>query len=129
MKKYILNSSLILLGAIFLFSFFGTKDPLLGKWRNDRYGIEVKIFKQNSLYFGHVTEAGNAKGNAKIKQGSMEVLKEFKKTSDSTFCCGSIFLPKYGIRIPAQIQLLDSKNLKVEGYLFGIKTISRWKKI
>jgi|GEM_PF-6971344 len=123
------NSSLILLGAIFTCSFFMKEDPLLGKWRNDRYGIEVRIFKQNNKYFGHVTEAGNKKGNEKIKKGPMEVLKNFKQTSDSTYCCGQLYLPKFNMSIPANIQLSNSKNLTVEGYLFGIKTSSHWRKI
>jgi hypothetical protein len=129
MNRIITNSSLILLGAIFLCSFLFKQDDLIGQWRNERYGFEVRIFKQNELYFGHVTDAGNEKGNEKIKKGPMEVLKNFKQTSDSTYCCGQLFIPKFNTSIPANINLTNSQNLTVIGYLFGIKTTSHWKKI
>ena len=75
MRKLLLNSSLFILGAIFLFSFFPLKDLLIGEWRNEKYGVEVIIFKKDNLYYGNVTEAGNEK----LKKGPMQVLKNFKK--------------------------------------------------
>lgn len=44
-----LTSSWIFLGAIFLCSFFTKEEPLLGKWRNKRYGVEVMIYKKKRI--------------------------------------------------------------------------------
>lgn len=122
----ILLSTLML---ILLASFYPNKDPLLGKWRNDKYGVEVVIFKNNNLYHGLVTEAGNKKGNEKIKKEPMQVLSNFKKTSDSTYCCGNVYLPKARVSIKSDIELLSPTLLKVVGHWMGIKTESFWKKI
>ena len=129
MRKLLLNSSLFILGAIFLFSFFPLKDLLIEEWRNEKYGVEVIIFKKDNLYYGNVTEAGNEKGNEKLKKGPMQVLKNFKKTSDSTYCCGSIYLPKVGINISSNILMNNSKTLTVTEYILGIKTESNWNRI
>jgi len=124
-----LTSSWIFLGAIFLCSFFTKEEPLLGKWRNKRYGVEVMIYKKKELYFGLVTDAGNKKGNEKIKKSPLQVLKEFKRTSDSTYCCGQIFLPKIGVHVPASIRLNGPNNLVAEGFVMGLKTSSYWTKL
>ena len=120
----------MLLGVIFLCSFFSSKDLLIGKWRNEKYGVEVVIFKQGNRYFGNVTEAGNRKGNEKLKNGEvMQVLENFRKTSDSTYCCGSIYLPKAGISVASQILITNKDNLVITGSRIGIKSSSHWNRV
>lgn len=126
MKRFIYHSSLILLGAIFLLSSQKKKDLLLGNWRNKKYGVEVTIFKKDSIYYGNVKDAGSKRGNEKLKKGPMQILRDFKKTSDSTYCCGSIYIPKTGTRIYSEIKITSPNTLIVTGNLLGIKTSSHW---
>ena len=124
-------ASLILFFCIsVLFFSFQQIDLLPGKWRNKKYGVEVIIYKKKNKYFGNVTEAGNKKGNDKLKKGEvMQILQNFVKTSDSTYCCGTIYIPKTKTTLQSTIQILDKNNLVVTGYVFGFKTSSKWVRI
>lgn len=130
MKTLYRNSSLIVLGAIYLCSFLPSKDYLLGEWRNKKHGVEVNIYKKKNLYFGKVTDAGNEKGNEKIRNGEvMQILQNFRKTSDTTYCCGTIYIPKINSTLKARIEIIDKNKLQVIGYVFGIPMVSKWTKI
>ena len=121
------NNSFIIIGAIFLFAFYPSNDLLLGKWKNKKHGVEVIIYKKGNLYFGNVTDAGNEKGNEKIRNGEvMQILQNFRKTSDSTYCCGTIYIPKTNSTLKAKIKMSDRNNLQVIGKVFGIPVISNW---
>jgi hypothetical protein len=129
MCNYLKHISLLLVLTLVLSSFQKQPDVLLGKWKNERYGVVVKIYKHNDRYFGNVLDAGTKRGNEKLKNGPLQVLQDFEKLNDSTYCCGSIYLPKAGIRITSDIEIIDNNNLVITGNIIGFKTREKWYRV
>lgn len=129
MKNHVKHIFLIALVAILFSSFQQEKDVLLGKWKNDRYGVVVKIYKYNDKYFGNVLDAGTKRGNEKLKNGPLQVLQDFEKVNDSSYCCGNVYLPKAGIRVQSDIAIIDNNNLVITGKIVGFKTKAKWHRV
>ena len=119
-------SCLLLILGVPIFSFSQKEDVLLGKWKNERYGVIVKIYHIDDRYFGNVLDAGTKRGNEKLKNGPLQVLQDFEKVNDSTYCCGSIYLPKAGIRVNSDISIIDKNNLVITGSIIGFHTSAKW---
>lgn len=113
----------------FVTTSFQQKDVLIGKWKNDRYGVIVNIYKYNDSYFGNVIDAGTKRGNEKLKNGPLQVLQDFKKVNNKFYCCGSIYLPKAGIRVASNIDIVDENNLIITGKIIGFNTRAKWHRV
>ncbi|MEL6194985.1 MAG: DUF2147 domain-containing protein, partial [Bacteroidota bacterium] len=79
--------------------------------------------------------SGSSEENEKLQQfkntqqKEVLILRDFEKKSDTKFCCGVIFQPKYKRTIKASMILKDENTLTINGK-YGILTGSRiWTKI
>ena len=69
------------------------------------------------------------KGNEKLKNGPLQVLQDFKKINETNYCCGSIYLPKAGIRVKSDIEITGPNNLLITGNIIGFNTSAKWYRI
>lgn len=104
-------------------------DGIEGKWRDNNGGAVILIYEENGLYFGQLISADNPEENQKIQEhGKVILMKNFKKTSPTEYCCGTIFQPKEKRTISATLILKDKNTLKINGK-YGAFTASRtWKR-
>ena len=125
------NTLLLLL----LFSVIGilganAQSGIIGKWKDEKKGAVIEIYEENGLYFGKVISADDPKKNEKIEaHGNVVILKNFKKESETAFCCGTIFQPKEKRTLSGTLKLKNENTLKVIGKYGMLSGSSTWKKL
>lgn len=125
--------------SIFLFIIIGLglslsaaaqSSGIVGDWKDDDGGGTIRIYEENGLYFGQLTEADDAKENKKIQQhGEVIIMKNFEKINNEKYCCGTIYQPREKRTISATLILKDEEILVIQGK-FGVFTGSRtWRRL
>jgi uncharacterized protein (DUF2147 family) len=117
---------LFLLGAGAITAF--GQSSIEGKWKDEEKGGTILIYKENGLYYGQLIAADDPDENAMIKDRKIMVIKDFQQEDDTTFCCGTLFQPKYKRELSGTLVLVNANQLKVKGK-YGLYTGSRvWKR-
>ncbi|MEM6768436.1 MAG: sterol desaturase family protein [Bacteroidota bacterium] len=111
------------------------QSSLQGKWKDHAKGAVVEIYEENGMFYGKLISSDDPKENEKLQNlkktqhKEVLILRDFEKKSDTKFCCGVIFQPKYQRTMEGNLILKDDNTLKINGK-FGILTGSRtWTKI
>jgi uncharacterized protein (DUF2147 family) len=134
---YLIHSSVtkvILLSSLFVLSLgiipINAQAEIEGKWRDNDKGVMVLIYEEEGKYFGQLIESDNAEANEKIQSnGKIIILRDFKKESETKFCCGKIYQPKKKKSFSASIELEDENTLKIIVKKGIIKRTQSWTKI
>lgn len=92
-----------------------------GKWKDDEDGGVILIYEEDGLYYGQLVAADKPEENAKIQGKTIVLMKDFQKTSDGQFCCGTIYQPREKRVISATLILKDDDALEINGR-YGIFT-------
>lgn len=103
-----------------------TGDAIIGVWQTDDQKARITINRQDSLYYGRLSNAAVSIGNAKLNLPTsflaINILREFKYTGDNRWD-GTIYEPKSKNTYQCYLKLNDDGTLKVRGYkdisLFG----------
>ncbi|MEM6805465.1 MAG: sterol desaturase family protein [Bacteroidota bacterium] len=107
------------------------KSPIEGKWKDHKNGGVIEIYEENGLYFGQLISADDPEENKLIQEHGKKIilLRNFKKISETQFCCGELYAPKRKKTLDAELFLEDENTLKVDGK-YGILTGSRrWSRV
>ncbi|WP_163381776.1 DUF2147 domain-containing protein [Cyclobacterium sp. SYSU L10401] len=123
------NMPLIFVSILMAFSFCA-QAQIEGQWKDTEKSITILIYEQEGKYFGQLLSSEDAEQNKKIQEnGKIVLLRDFKKKSDTKFCCGTIFQPKAKRTLDATLFLEDDKTLKIKasyGFFSGTKY---WKRL
>jgi uncharacterized protein (DUF2147 family) len=104
-----------------------TGDAIIGTWQTDDQKARITINRQDSLYFGRLSNAAVSIGQtAKINLPTgflgINILRDFKFSGDNRWD-GTIYDPKSKNSYQCYLKLNDDGTLKVRGYkgisLFG----------
>lgn len=95
-----------------------------GKWKDDEGGGVILIYQEDGMYYGQLAAADEPEENAKIQGKTIVLMKDFQKTSDTQFCCGTIYQPREKRLITATLILKDGNTLEINGR-YGLFTGSR----
>ncbi len=126
------------IGALFLFIVsislvnIKAKSPssIEGKWKDEKTGGIISIYEEDGLYFGQLLGADKAEHNQKIKEkGKIFILKNFKKESDTKYCCGTIFQPLEKRTVKGTLVLEEENKLKINGKYAGFTGSRIWKRM
>jgi uncharacterized protein (DUF2147 family) len=117
MKKIISFSFLLLLNAVLGINLISASSQpgIEGKWKNPQKGITILIYQEEDKYFGKLIAAEDPAQNEKISNhGEIVLLRDFKKESQTQYCCGTIFQPKEKRTLSATLILEDDNSLKIK---------------
>ena len=103
-----------------------TGDDIIGVWQTDDQKARITINRQDSLYYGRLSNAAVSLGTAKVNLPTgflaINILRDFKFTGDNRWD-GDIYDPKSKNTYQCYLKLNDDGTLKVRGYkgisLFG----------
>jgi uncharacterized protein (DUF2147 family) len=112
-SKYLLIACFLGVGA----SSSLAQSGIEGKWKDNKNGGTILIYEEDGKYFGQLIGADNPEENSKIQVQNKKIvlLKDFKKESDTNFCCGTIYQPRHKRTISATLELEDENALRVNG--------------
>lgn len=114
--KGIATFVIVILVLFFAHATMAQSHAIEGDWRYNDRGAIIRIYESEGAYYGQLIDAGNELDNEKLRQhGEVLLLKDFQKTSDTTFCCGTLFAPKRNKTFDASLLLQDDDTLKVHG--------------
>lgn len=101
-----------------------------GKWKDEKTGGIISIYEEEGLYFGRLLGSDKAEDDKKIKEkGPIYILKNFKKESETKYCCGSIFQPLEKRTVSGTLILEEENMLKINGKYAGFTGSRIWKRI
>ena len=127
--KRIIATFLIVLITISAIAATPFSNNIEGHWKLEDKGAVIKIYEKDGLYFGQLIETDNENENQKIKaHGKILILKNFKKTSQNNYCCGTVFAPKKKKTVPATMFIEDRNTIRIEvknGLFSGYKLLKR----
>lgn len=96
-----------------------------GTWKDPEKGGTILIYEQDGMYHGQLIASDDSEENKRIQErDKIILLKDFKKKSDTQYCCGTIFQPREKRMVSGTLILEDAQTLKVNGKV-GIFTGSR----
>ncbi|MEL6590196.1 MAG: sterol desaturase family protein [Bacteroidota bacterium] len=120
---------LLVLGGLFGSTLFG-QSSIEGVWKDGTEHGYIKITQVDGKYQGQLIGADDPEQDAKIQsKDAIFVLTDFVQKDESTFCCGTMFLPKYGISVEGKIEIIDEQTLKIHGSYGFISSTRVWKKM
>ena len=102
-----------------------------GKWKDETKGGVIEIYEENGLYFGKLISADNPEENEKVQAYGEDIIlmRNFEKKSDTKYCCGKMYQPKFKRTISATLILEDSNTLKIKGSYGVVKGTRIWKRV
>lgn len=103
---------------------------LLGEWRDDEVNATVLIYEQDGLFFGKLVDADKPEFQERLQLNEkIAVLDNFKMTSPTEFCCGTVHQLEQGRTINATLVLLDEKTLQINGRYLIFSGTRIWSKL
>ncbi len=119
---------LMLLVGLSCLSAFG-QSSIEGRWRDEETKGVIEIYQKNGTYYGRVVGSDDPEEQKKIEQQEVLVLKDFRKESKNTFCCGTMYQPREKRTVTGTLELVDAHTLKIHGR-YGIFRATRiWKRV
>lgn len=113
--------------------FFATAQystELLGEWRDNDVNATVLIYEQDGLFFGKLVDADKAEFQLRLQLNEkIAVLENFKMTSPTEFCCGTVHQLEQGRTINATLLLLDENTLQINGRYLIFSGTRIWNKL
>lgn len=101
-----------------------------GKWKDHKNGAVILIYEEDGMYYGQLISVDDPGKNEKVQErDKIVLLRNFKKTSETEFCCGKIYQPKHKRVVDGTLVLKDENTLKVTGRLGIIKGTQTWTKL
>ena len=103
-----------------------TEDALTGTWKNEEKGVTIKIYEQNGDYFGKIIAIDDPEKNNQIQGKNLLLLKDFQKTSDANYCCGTV--EHFGKKrtFNGTIQLINDNLMQLKVSFRGMSRIQKW---
>jgi uncharacterized protein (DUF2147 family) len=102
-------------------------DAIIGVWQTDDQKARITINRQDSLYYGRLSNAAVSIGSAKLNLPTsflaINILRDFKFSGDNRWD-GTIYDPKSKNIYQCYLKLNDDGTLKVRGYK-GISLIGK----
>lgn len=135
--KQILNKAIGWIGILLIGSFAvlslssmkPTATNIEGKWKNTETSATVQIYKKGGLFFGKIIKFDNPEYEKKRGNKTPLILKNFKKKSETKYCCGKILPVKYNYQIPGEIKVINNNTLNVKGSYMGLSDSKTWKRV
>ena len=132
MERAISVSLILLLVTLVGTSLMSTKtlDPIEGTWKEPQKGITIQIYQEADRYFGRLIATEDLVQNEQIREhGEILLLRDFKKESQTHYCCGTIFQPKEKRTLSATLTLEDENYLIVRARYGIFSGTSTWNRL
>lgn len=101
-----------------------------GQWQDPEKGIIVEIFERDGRYWGRLISSPDPEQNQKVQEkDEILLLRNFKKQSDTWFCCGEVFQPKIKRTVNAELILKDANSLIVRGKVGDFSSSRTWVRV
>ena len=120
-------------GLFFLFFCIGTttaQESILGMWKDENKGVTIEVFEENDLVFGKLIGADDEMDDKKIKsQDEIIFMRDFEKTEDGNFCCGTIYQPRLKTEFTGILVLKNDDELEIKVEFRGRKRTRSWRRL
>lgn len=99
-----------------------------GRWMDAEQGGVILIYEEGGKYFGRLDSVLNPAEREQVEGKRIMIFSDFERQHSQSYCCGTIWMPRFGITVEGTMTLREEDLLEVSGssgFISRTRTLQR----